>query len=177
MWYNEDQYIMVIKILKKIIISIVYGNRLVALLRIIMGMLFLFSGIFKVIDLAAFGKVIIRYDIIPEITVPYIAVVLPFLELVVGLFLIFGFRIKSASLISIALITLFTVVIAINVIRGVSFDCGCFELSRFGINEDISVTLIIRDIVFLILLFIIFNAKKHYYSLDSIIEKHDLTNL
>lgn len=168
---------MVIKILRKIVISIVYGNRLVALLRIAMGMLFIFSGIFKVIDLDAFGKVIIRYNILPEIIIPYVAIVLPFLELIVGLFLILGFRIKSASLISAALIALFTVVIAINVARGVSFDCGCFELSRFGINEDISFTLILRDIAFLILLLIIYNAKKHYYSLDSIIERHDLTNL
>jgi putative oxidoreductase len=168
---------MVIKLLKKITISILYGNRLVAFFRIIMGMLFIFSGIFKVIDLHAFGTVIMKYNIIPEITVPYAAILLPFLELIVGLFLVTGFRIKTASLISMALMILFSVVISVNVIKGESFDCGCFELSRFGINEDISVRLIVRDMIFLIILIITYNAKRHYYSLDNIIEKSELTNL
>jgi uncharacterized membrane protein YphA (DoxX/SURF4 family) len=162
---------------KRIAINIAYGNQLVAVLRILMGALFIFSGFFKVLDLNSFGTVILRYRILPEILIPYAAIVFPFLELTVGCSLLCGFRIRSNALIAIALMLAFIFAISVNVIRGETFDCGCFELNRFGIDENISTTLIIRDLCFVLVLYIIFNAKRHYYSLDNFIEKKQLTNL
>ena len=118
---------------------------------------------------------IIKYDVIPEITAPYAAIIFPFVELILGFFLLIGFRVRAASLVLIGLMLFFTIAISINVMRGESFDCGCFELSRFGIAEKISISLIIRDIIFLLIFILLFFAKRHIFSLGSIVEKEDLS--
>lgn len=154
-----------------------YGNSITTVLRIAMGLIFIYSGFFKALDLENFGKVIILYDISPEILVPYAAVVFPFIELVIGLLLIFGFKIKSSSFLSIILMIFWIIIISISVYRGKTFDCGCFELKQFGITEEIGLPIIFRDIVFLCILLLIFYARKHILSIDKIIEERRLRNL
>jgi putative oxidoreductase len=154
-----------------------YGNSLTALLRIIMGLLFLFSGFFKTLDPENFAKAIILYDISPEVLVPYAAVIFPYIELLIGLLLLFGYKIKSSSFLSIILMLFWIIIISISIYRGKSFDCGCFELKQFGITEDVGFPLIFRDIVLLCILLLIFNARKHILSIDKLIEETRLKNL
>jgi uncharacterized membrane protein YphA (DoxX/SURF4 family) len=154
-----------------------YGNSITALLRIIMGLLFLYSGFFKAIDPENFAKAIILYDISPEVLVPYIAVVIPYIELIIGLLLLFGYKIKSSSFFSMILMLFWIIIISISIYRGKSFDCGCFELKQFGITEDIAFPIVFRDIVFLCILLLIFNARKHILSIDKLIERSRLRNL
>jgi len=163
--------------LKNYISDLKYGNKTTAAFRILLGILFIHAGIFKVIDLNTFGRIIIKYNILPTELVPYIAIILPVLELNVGILLFLGYRIKDSSLISIILMIGFIISISINILRGESFNCGCFELSRFGITEEIGLAVIFRDIIILLAFAIIFTAKKHYYSIDSIIEQEDLSHL
>lgn len=165
------------RLFKNIWSGIIYDSRAVSVIRIIFGLLFVYSAIVKIIDPAAFGKVIIMYDIIPSAIVPYIAIVLPYVELLTGLFLAAGFRIKAVSLITMAMMVVFSVAIAINVTRGRNFDCGCFELGRFGISEEISVFLVFRDAVFFVFFLLLFNVKRNYYSLDNVLEKDGLYNI
>ena len=164
-------------ILKNFISNTLYGNGLTTTLRIFMGILFTYSGFYKVLWPNTFAKIIIKYNVIPEIVVPYVAITLPFLEITLGILLIIGFRIKASSLILISLMLLFILSISINVIRGESFDCGCFELSKFGIKEEIGISLIIRDIIFLLIFILIFNARRHLLSLDYLIERGNLSHL
>lgn len=163
--------------IKEFFYDIAYGNGITTAIRILLGILFIYSGIFKVIDPQNFGRIIIMYNIIPEILVPYAALIFPFLELLLGILLFFGFRIKAASFMNILLMLFFIVIISINVVRGVTFECGCFELSRFGIKEEIGIPLVIRDIVFLAFLLLIFFAKRHYLSVDNFIEKEEISHI
>ncbi|MCP4133484.1 MAG: DoxX family membrane protein [bacterium] len=139
-------------------------------LRILMGLLFIYSGFFKALDTGAFYNIIVMYKIIPVSWAAYPAIVLPFLEMILGLFLIAGYKTRASAFLSILLMGMFTVFIAINVARGETFDCGCFELSRMGIgiNENVSITLVIRDLVMLIVLFVIFLPGRQFLSLDSL---------
>ncbi|HON76849.1 MAG TPA: MauE/DoxX family redox-associated membrane protein [Spirochaetota bacterium] len=162
---------------KNIWAGIIYGSRIVSVIRIVLGMLFLYSGIVKTFDPAAFGNIIDLYGIVPAVVVPYIAIVLPYVELLTGLFLITGFRIKAVSCIAMIMMAIFTAAIAVNVVRGRSFDCGCFELGRFGISEDISIFLVVRDCVLFLVFLLLFNVKRNYYSLDNVLEKDGLYNL
>jgi len=167
------------KKIKKLLQSISYGNKFITIIRIILGFLFIFSGIFKAVNPVDFGKVLIQYGLLPEILIPYFAILIPFLELILGTLLVLGFRIKSVSFFSIIIMSLFTIAILINLIRGESFDCGCFELNRLGIglSEELSYKLVARDILFIILYLLVFRAKKHYFSIDDYIEKEELTNI
>lgn len=161
-------------LIKDYINNVFYGNSVTFIFRLFCGLLFIYSGYFKILDLDNFAKIIMMYDIIPEIFVPYCAIIIAFLEMVLGILLLIGFRIRAASFVTILLTFLFTVLIGINVVRGKNFDCGCFELSYFGIKEEIGIPLMLRDLVIIALMAVVFYAKKHLFSLDNRIEKEDL---
>jgi putative oxidoreductase len=154
-----------------------YGNIITSVLRIAMGLLFIYSGFSKVLDPENFGKVISLYDLSPEILVPYAAVIFSFIEMIIGLLLLFGFKIKASSFLSIILMIFWIIIISISIFRGKSFDCGCFELKQFGIAEEIGLPVVFRDIVFLCILLLVFYARKHILSIDKIIEGWRLRNL
>lgn len=154
--------------------NVMYGNRLVALVRILMGGLFLYSGVFKVMDPVSFGTTIGMYQLVPEILIPYFALTISALELLLGAFLVTGTAIKPAACISISMMLVFSVAIAVNLARGRDFDCGCFELARFGINENISIWLVLRDLIIALLLYPMLVAKRHFYSIESLVEKRKL---
>lgn len=155
-------------------ISVLYGNRPVALVRMLLGGLFLYSGVFKVIDPVLFGTTIGMYQMVPEMLIPYFALTISTLELLLGILLITGTAIRPAACISISMMLVFSVAIAINLARGRDFDCGCFELARFGINENISFWLVLRDLAIALLLWPLLTAKRHFYSIESLVEKRKL---
>ena len=84
--------------LKDIISGILYGGPLLTAVRIILGVLMLFSGWFKAADPASFGMIIIKYGIIPAEWAAYPAAVLPFLEMLIGAALIAGYKIRTEDL-------------------------------------------------------------------------------
>ncbi len=157
--------------------NMAYGNAFTALLRIIIGALFIYSGCVKMLDLESFGRIIAMYEILPAVIVPYAAIFVPSLEAVLGILLFTGYRIRAASFLTAALLIIFSIAIGINVARGKVFECGCFELSRFGISEQISIFLIIRNIIIMLVLLLIFNVRKHVLSLEARIEKKTLSDL
>lgn len=164
-------------IIKEYINNVFYGNSITLIFRLFGGLLFIYSGFFKTLDLDNFGRIIMMYDIIPQIFIPYCAIIISFLEIILGILLLIGFRIRAASFVTILLMLLFIVLIGINVVRGKNFDCGCFELNYFGIKEEIGIPLMIRDVIIIAIVAIVFYAKKHLFSLDSRIEKDDLGQL
>ncbi|MCU0821237.1 MAG: DoxX family membrane protein [Spirochaetes bacterium] len=159
------------------ITGIFYGNGITFFIRIFCGLLFFYSGFFKVLDLENFGKITMMYDILPPVFIPYTAIIVPVLELALGLLFLFGYKIRAASFITILLMLMFMVFIGINIARGKNFDCGCFELSYFGIKEEIGIPLMLRDAVIVIFVTVLFYAKKHLFSLESLIEKIWLKNI
>jgi len=167
------------KLIIRIITGVIYGNKLTAFLRIALGLLFIYSGIFKVLDPSQFKDIILLYKIVPPAWAPYGAIIIPWIEVICGVMLFVGFKVRPASLILALLMVLFTIFIGINLAQGNVFDCGCLELGRLGlgINEKISISLVVRDIVLSILLFLIFAAERHLLSLDYLAEKMGLKRM
>jgi uncharacterized membrane protein YphA (DoxX/SURF4 family) len=157
----------------------VYGNSLTLVIRIILGGLFLLLGGAKLNDPGAFGIVIARYDILPQVIIGYAAIVVPVLEMLIGLLLVIGYKTRAAAGLSIFLMMLFILFIAVNLVRGKSFDCGCLNAGQFGldINERISGWLILRDLIFLAGFILLYRAERHVFSLENFREKMRLKNL
>jgi uncharacterized membrane protein YphA (DoxX/SURF4 family) len=118
--------------------------------RWILGLTFIYASYHKILAPADFAKIVYGYDLFPNGIINLIAIVLPFIELVAGLALILGIYPRSAVLIINGLLVMFIIVLAINLIRGHEFDCGCFLIAEAGSFPSSGSTLI-RDIIYLIL--------------------------
>ena len=118
--------------------------------RWILGLTFIYASYNKILFPAEFAKIIYGYDLFPPTLINLIAIILPFLELVVALALIFGVYPRSAALIVNVLLVMFIILLSVNLIRGHEFDCGCFAFQNSD-NNVTSKTTIIRDFIYLAL--------------------------
>lgn len=97
--------------------------------RIFFGGLFVYSSLHKIFDPLGFAKIIYNYQMTPSYFINLIAITMPYVELLCGLMLIFGvFRIGALATIEFLLV-FFTIIIGINILRGIDFTCGCFSNS------------------------------------------------
>ena len=102
---------------------------LLFLFRILLGFLFIYAGIEKISDPAAFSNAIANYKLLPFSLVNIFAITLPWVEVTAGLLLVFGVYVKENSSIIITLLIVFFIAIAISLARGLNIECGCFGTS------------------------------------------------
>ncbi len=119
-----------------------------ALCRLILGGLFIYAGYTKIQDLHGFAQIIYNYKILPGFLVTISAIVLPWVEIAAGTFLVVGLFKRTASVILSGLLLVFILAIAFNLLRGLNFDCGCFSTVKTGAGSD-PVGLLIRDFLLL----------------------------
>lgn len=92
--------------------------------RVILGLMFLVAGVIKLADPQQFAIVIDAFGLVPSGVVMPIAYVMPVIEVVAGLGLMFDMR---ASLPTVALLTLFFIaVLGYGLHLGLDIDCGCY---------------------------------------------------
>lgn len=119
-----------------------------ALCRFILGGLFIYASIDKIVHPAAFAKIIYNYRLFPDFSIYLLAVVLPWIEMITGIFLAAGFFRQTAAIILSTLLLLFTAALTINLVRGLDFNCGCFSATASGSSDPVG--LISRDVLLLI---------------------------
>jgi len=114
---------------------------------LILGAVFLFSAIGKILDPELFFQDVLAYEIFPRTIAIAGVLFIPWLEFfcAIGLFIPY-FRKESALIIS-CLNIFFIIIISIALIKGVKSSCGCFG----AFSEEISFTAILRDVLFLAL--------------------------
>lgn len=94
--------------------------------RLFIGGIFIYAGVTKIFDPCRFAQDIYNYHLIPGALVNLSAILLPYIEVVFGVCLIFGVAARGASLGIVLVLAFFLVILSINFVRGISFDCGCF---------------------------------------------------
>ena len=125
-----------------------FVNRWVELAsRWILGLTFIYASYHKIIAPEDFAKIIYGYDLFPQDLINLIAIILPFLELVSGLFLILGIYPRSAVLIVNGMLFTFIIVLSVNLIRGHQFDCGCFS-AKSTAQPSSAAPMLVRDILY-----------------------------
>ena len=137
---------------------------LIFIFRIILGVVFIYASIDKIVDPIKFSKAIDNYHITPVSLNNLAALIIPMLELVVGVCLITGFFINGSLFIIIFLLIWFIFIISQALYRGIDLHCGCFDLSSKSV-DDVNLKLemfkrIIEDFVFLFMAFFIKYRKK-----------------
>jgi putative oxidoreductase len=128
---------------------------LLLFLRVVVGGVFVWAGALKIADPLNFAQSIENYRIVSHSLAFPVALVLPWVEVLCGAFLIIGlFRRSSALLISLLLVG-FIGLVALALARGIDTSCGCFgSLSR---RADFS--LILTDAVLLAFALVVFFAR------------------
>ncbi len=118
--------------------------------RWILGLTFVYASYHKILAPADFAKIIYGYDLFPAGMINLIAIIVPFVELFVGLALIGGIYSRAAVLIINAMLVFFIIILSYNLLRGHEFDCGCFAPESSGFAATTEFTLF-RDFVYLAL--------------------------
>jgi uncharacterized membrane protein YphA (DoxX/SURF4 family) len=96
------------------------------LLRLILGGIFVYASLDKILHPDRFAEAISDYKLLPRSLVNFVALVFPWVEAVGGIFLIAGiFEWASLTLIN-GLLIFFMIIIAITLARGLNISCGCF---------------------------------------------------
>ncbi len=118
--------------------------------RLILGGVFIYASVDKIIHPAAFSEAVYNYQILPDVLINLTAIVLPWLELILGAFLILGLWLPGAALLSNLLLVTFFGALVFNLARGLDIHCGCFSTSQSTSNLCMCLYLI-RDGIFLLL--------------------------
>lgn len=130
-----------------------FSNKyLLILSRFILGVVFIVASIEKIAFPELFALNIQAYKILPTSLVNISALIIPWMELICGIFLISGVFVGSSSVILSGLLVVFIILLFSALIRGLKIDCGCFGSAP----SPVSWMRIVEDVGFLFLGFHIF---------------------
>jgi uncharacterized membrane protein YphA (DoxX/SURF4 family) len=114
-------------------------------IRFIIGGLFVYAGLAKIMDPHNFLRAIVSFQIVPFALVGPMAIVLPVLEAVAGGAWIMNRWPRAAALIISALSLIFLGALGAAIMRGVSADCGCFV--GLGAGATSLEMALVRDVI------------------------------
>ena len=100
--------------------------KLNVLLRLLVGGAFVVAGALKVADPAKFALDVSHYRLVPYELINLVAILLPWIEITSGLFVLAGIWLRAAALVITSLTVMFLVLIVSALARGLNIECGCF---------------------------------------------------
>jgi uncharacterized membrane protein YphA (DoxX/SURF4 family) len=143
-------------------------NVVVLILRIALGAIFIVAGGSKIGHAAYFAAQIAGFRILPQVVIAPIALALPYLEVLLGAYLVIGLFTRQAAWIAALLLLIFDAAIASAVVRGMAIDCGCFGPSDATLTTWGEVG---RDAIFVVLAVVVALRAPGTLALDRRISK------
>ncbi len=122
------------QVLIKIIQEHKYGQMLGMVLRIGLGLLFIYASLDKIWNPGLFAKSISNYRILPLPLLHISAIILPWLEFLCGLALILNKYPRAANAWIAGLLLVFIMAVISAMSRGLDFNCGCFNVNEATAN-------------------------------------------
>ncbi|MFY9720770.1 MAG: MauE/DoxX family redox-associated membrane protein [Candidatus Cybelea sp.] len=101
-------------------------NAAVLVVRIVLGGLLVAAGALKVTDPSSLAADIAAFRLLPAAIVGPLALALPYLEILLGAYLILGLFTRIAAGFAATAFFIYAAAIASAVIRGIPATCGCF---------------------------------------------------
>jgi uncharacterized membrane protein YphA (DoxX/SURF4 family) len=133
--------------------------------RLAMAGIFIYASIDKIAHPAAFAKDVYNYQVLPDGLINLTALILPWLELFLGICLLAGVWLPGAVITINGLLTVFLATLIFNLARGLDINCGCFST---GSDEPAmsSGWYLLRDTFFLALGIFLFFAVRWQQPLE-----------
>jgi uncharacterized membrane protein YphA (DoxX/SURF4 family) len=94
--------------------------------RLVLGGVMLVAGALKVTDPEAATQAVRAYELLPQGFDGVVGLLLPFLEIGIGLLLIVGYGVRAAAVAAGVFMVLFIAAVSSAWVRGLAIDCGCF---------------------------------------------------
>lgn len=142
------------------------------LARLALGGVMIAAGMPKLLDLTASIQNVLAYELFGYELARAIGILLPVVEVALGVLLIVGLLTRQAAAVTGLLMIVFVAGIVSAWARGLSIDCGCFGTGGPVDPEDTTyVTSIIRDLAFLALALFLTLRPRTPWSLDQLLTK------
>ena len=110
-------------------------------LRILLAGVFLFAAYSKLKQsYLVFAMSIDSYQLLPEWAVLAVARSLPIIELLIGIGLLIGWKLRQVAFAGMVLLLFFFGILVFSYGKGMAIDCGCF-----GVGEALSAKTLLRD--------------------------------
>jgi len=132
--------------------------------RIIVGSVFIVVGVTKILDPKLFANEIGNYDLLPNYVLHIPAIILPWIELVVGMLLVLGIKLKTNSLIAGTLLVIFTIGVITAWSRGLDINCGCFSSIK---EEKVGLSKVLQNSGLILLTILTFISNSTKFKLKS----------
>ena len=100
--------------------------RYVRVVRIMLGIVLIFSGITKIEDPSKAVDLMLEFKAIPLVLILPVVSILPVLEILIGVLLVSGMYPKFAVISELVLFLGFFLISIYGTIIGMNSDCGCF---------------------------------------------------
>lgn len=123
----------------KIVLSVMF--------RLVLGLVFIYAAIDKILDPYTFAADIRNYQIISGMYSNIFALILPWVELFCGLFLLIGIYTRSSALLIASMLVVFIIAISLAMIRGLNIDCGCYH--TMGSTTKVGFKKLLEDFIYL----------------------------
>jgi len=129
------------------VVSIISNKYLVLAIRLVLGGVFIYAAIHKIIYPADFAQDIYNYRMLPPSFINFMALALPWLEVICGVLIIAGIFTRGSALLIGFMLLVFIIAISAALLRGLDISCGCFSSGVENTGHGIAVDLLIRDIL------------------------------
>jgi len=139
-----------------------FKGPVVLISRLILGAVFIYASLDKIMNPDDFAKAIGNYHVLPFGLENLLALVLPWVELLTGLCLIIGVMLDGATVLIILMNIVFIFAISQALARGISIECGCFSVSSEG-GDNIGLQTILRDIGYLLLAYVVYYRQERKF--------------
>ncbi|MDI6796331.1 MAG: MauE/DoxX family redox-associated membrane protein [Desulfatibacillaceae bacterium] len=120
------------------------------LARLVLGGVFIYASLDKIVNPADFARAVYFYQLLPDSLINIVAIILPWLELFMGICIISGIWLPGAVLLANVLLWSFFAALVFNTARGLDVHCGCFSTRPDPAAPPPTLWYFVRDPIFLL---------------------------
>jgi len=128
--------------------------------RYVLGIIFVYFGFDKIMNIDGFIENITNYQLLPTDFIEVFGIILPWFELLLGGFLILKFFPRIMAVIASILLFAFMIAIISLIIRGININCGCYAQRILNNIKEYTIfyylSIIFRDLVLILLCYFIY---------------------
>jgi len=140
---------------------VIDNDFLTVVTRLAVGAIFIYASLYKIKDPGAFAKSIWYYHLIPGDLLNFMALILPWVELLCGLALIAGVLYHGAVVLVNIMTVIFIFALSTAIARGIDIDCGCFKAAQAA-SDSVWKALLFDLILVLFTLGLLFSRSKRW---------------